>query len=218
MSEELETTTAPAGESGEATEAGLDLSPLMERLDEVASDFGSRLDRVEHQLAGEAEQEEPSNPWDELFQSEEDEEAGLDQRELLQALRQAAEQATQQQVQQAVAPLLQRVEALTIEQAARDLEARYPDLRDPEVAKDVVGHAQEWAARMGMPDAARHPVMVEMAYLASRARQAAQSEVPAGDGNVRLEGGGGAPQQQAPSEEDIGRGIVSAFGGGSFWR
>ncbi len=73
-------------------------------------------------------------------------------------------------------------------------------------------------ASAGRPDDARNPALVELAFLASRAQQAAQSEVPAGDaGLFGLEGGGGAPTQRAAglSDEEIGNRIVARHNGGS---
>jgi hypothetical protein len=109
----------------------------------------------------------------------------------------------QQGVQQQLTPHLQR-------QRANELERTYPELQDPQTAASVVREAAQWAQRMGRPELARDPELVELAFLAGKARQSAAQETPAaGEHGVHLESGGAAPQQ---SEEDAGDGILRAFG------
>lgn len=203
-----------APEQEAAPESGVDLSPLMDRLDEVSSDFGSRLESLEGRLPEPTAEPEP-DPWAELIGSPEPEpeEPAVDPRQFVQALQQATQASTQQQVEQIVGPLMSEVQQMRVNQAAQDLETRYPDLKDPEVAASAVEQAMEWAARMGQPGQAPHPALVELAFLASKAQQAAQSEVPADGANVTLEGGGGAPHQSQLTDADVGRRILSAYSG-----
>lgn len=208
-----------APEQEAAPESGVDFSPLLDRLDEVSSDFGSRLESLEGRLPEPAAEPEP-DPWAELVGSPEPEpepqEPAVDPRQLVQVL----QQGTQQEVARAVAPLMDTINQLQASHAAADLEARYPELKDPEVASAAVARAGELAQMMGMPDLARNPVLVEQAFLASKAMQAAQSEVPADGAGLTLEGGGGAPhQKQQLSDEEIGKQILNAGGssGGLSW-
>lgn len=96
----------------------------------------------------------------------------------------------QQGVQQHVTPYIQQ-------QRANELERQYPDLADPAKAGEIVAQTAQYAQKLGRPELARDPQLVELVYLAQQARSNAAQETPADGGNeVHLESGGAAPQQE----------------------
>lgn len=127
------------------------------------------------------------------------------QAQAMQQLQSYISDQVQQGVQQAITPHIQR-------QKADELERRYPDLADPQKAGQVVQATAQWAQRMGRPDLARDPELVELVYLAEQARTRAAQETPAENGSsgVHLETGGAAPQGQ--EEESAGDRMLRAWG------
>lgn len=119
----------------------------------------------------------------------------------------------QQIAQEAVAPLQAEQRA----QQLAALEDSYPDMRDPQVAREVVDQAREMAARIGAPEAWRDPEVLEQVYLARSARERAGQEEPA-TGRVQNElEQAGASGAQGPSAEDEADEIVAAGTHGSFF-
>jgi hypothetical protein len=78
-----------------------------------------------------------------------------------------------------------------------EFEARYPELKNPEVFTPAAEAAQQKALQMGRPDLAGDPEFVVMSWLADRAANSAGSETPAGSAQeMQLETPGGvAPEQ-----------------------
>lgn len=124
------------------------------------------------------------------------------------------------QVQSAVEPLLQQVSALTAQAHADQLQTKYPELKDPEVAKAVVTGSMQMAQEMGFPpEAGKHPAAVSRFYESMRYQQIANGEVPVDSiTNPTLEPGGGAsPRGGIGSQGGTAADIVAARGGNSFW-
>lgn len=96
----------------------------------------------------------------------------------------------QQGVQQQVTPWMQQ-------QRANELERQYPALADPKTAGEIVAQTAQYAQKLGRPELARDPQLVELVYLAQQAKTSAAQETPADGGQqVHLESGGAAPQQE----------------------
>lgn len=105
-------------------------------------------------------------------------------------------QQVQQGVQQHVTPYIQQ-------QRANELERQYPDLADPKKAGEVVQATAQYAQKLGRPELARDPQLVELVYLAQQARSNASQETPAGgEQGVHLESGGAAPQAEEMDPAD----------------
>lgn len=117
---------------------------------------------------------------------------------------QQLDQYVQQRVQQAIEPV-------RIEQQVTELQNRYPDLQKPEVYTKVFNQAVQEAKRMGNPEMARQPRMIELVYLAQTGQERASQETPADGGQqgVHLEGGGAAPQEP---EMDAADRMLQAWG------
>lgn len=82
-------------------------------------------------------------------------------------------------------------------QKANALEQKYPDLKDPVKAGEVVKATAQYAQRLGKPELARDPELVELVYLAQDARNRASQQTAAdGEQDIHLEGSGAAPQAQ----------------------
>lgn len=202
-------------EQGE-TQAGLDLSPLTERLEQGLGELRSEIASLRPVEAAEAET--PTDPWAQefagLFGEEEitPEEQQLDARQLVQAI----QAASQTQTQQALAPVMEQMQRLQGELDAQALIKEFPELEDSAVASKAVEAATELAQQMGVPQLGRSAALVRVAYLAAKAEGAAQSEVPAGGEHVGLESAAGGAGQAAQETDEAQR-IVNAGGGSRKW-
>jgi hypothetical protein len=120
----------------------------------------------------------------------------VQQQQAMQQLQSYIAEQVQQGVQNSVTPYIQQ-------QKANELERKYPDLATPEKAAEVVQATAQYAQRLGRPELARDPELVELVYLAQQARNSAAQETPAdGDQGVHLESGGAAPQQEEMDPAD----------------
>lgn len=191
---------------------------LMARLDEMSAQLGrltappASTGGLSEQVAGEpqAQQYEPGAYEPDYGQAYEPGQYDTTQGDPYQEQQQAAAQLqayiaeqVAQGVQNAVTPWMHR-------QKAEALEQRYPDLQNPDNAARVVQATQQMAQRMGRPELARDPELVELVYLAERARSNAAQETPADGGQgVALEAAGAAHQAE---EEDAGDRMLRAWG------
>lgn len=126
-----------------------------------------------------------------------------DQQQAMQQLEQYISQQVQQGVQQQVTPWIRQQQAV-------ELETKYPDLQNPQVAGPLVEEAARFAQQLGSPELAGDPRFIEKLYLAQKAMtDAAQQTAADGDNGVHLEGAGAAPQAQ---EADEGDGMLAAWG------
>lgn len=206
--------TGTQDEGGQEQQQGLDLAPLEQRMDEFTGRFGEALDRLEQRLPEpdqqgyDPAQEEMQQNFESLYDPTTGEPDPQQAERLLQ-------QMIDQRASQAVGPVMQEIQAMRVERDAERLEQQYPDLQDPANAKAALDAAQEAAVQMGKPELAQSPALVEMAYLASQARERAAAEPAAGASGNDLESGGGA----APSEEedDPAQRIVDAGRPKNFW-
>lgn len=206
--------TGVATEAVEQPGAAVDHSALLDAMSDQLSSFGEQFEaRMVERFQPAEPVEEPADPWESLYGEPEGEPAqpAFDPRQFAQQIAQASNQTIEQRLNELMQPHLAEMAQVRAQLSAQDLEARYPELKDPEVVGAAGAAAQEWAARMGRPELAAHPSMVEAAYLLSKVKDAAQSEVPADGGHDVLELPGGAPRGQEPDVADL---IVNAGGGG----
>jgi hypothetical protein len=207
---------APAEGGQETAPApGQDFGPLEQRFDEL----GSRLERIEGALPQPQEAPaEPADEWEQYLQSLEQEgepqspeEVAADDRAAEQQLARMVQLATQN----ATAPLQREIAEMKRDAEAIALEQTYPDLRDTAKAQQVLDASAEYAQRMGRPDLAFEPGLIELVYKAQRADERAASERPAGDDGVQLEAAAGA----APGEPEDNRAerVVKAAQRNNFW-
>lgn len=199
-----------------APEAAVDHSALLDAMDERLGSFAEQFEsRLAERFEPEEPVEEPTDPWAGLYGEPEEPvepaQPQFDPRQFAQQVAQASNQTIEQRLNELMQPHLAELAQVRAQLSAQDLEARYPELKDPEVVGAAGAAAQEWAARMGRPELAAHPSMVEAAFLLSKVKDAAQSEVPADGGHDVLELPGGAPRGQEPDVADL---IVNAGGGG----
>jgi hypothetical protein len=105
----------------------------------------------------------------------------------------AVNQRVEQAVQQHVTPLAQQQAELKRGQEADLLTNEFPEMAQPEVARDVIKNAVEAAETFGHPELAQEPWFWRQTYLVGRALDAAQEEEGSEQPHVaHLEGAGGA--------------------------
>lgn len=217
---------AEAADSGQATEAQAEapqangtqgLDALTSRIDELRESIPQMIAQAQQRDAQDHQEDDPDDPdyWDQLIAQYAGEDAD-DLQDPAQPQGQlpldAIQKAVQQEIQKAIAPLHE----WRLGQEADAIEAQYPELQDPKVQQSLIQDAQATArglaAEMGNPEIAnlaRYPQFAELVFLASKARESASQEVPAGQGpEVTLEPGGGATP--ATPEEDPAARIVAA--------
>lgn len=132
------------------------------------------------------------------------------QRELNRMIREEAERIADERVQAAVAPIHEQREADRRVAEANAIEARYPELQDEAVLKEMVARTAAAAEELGRPELAAEPKFFEKVYLAERAGERAGQESPDGAGrDVPLESAGGASVAADEEEEDPGERIVA---------
>ena len=130
---------------------------------------------------------------------------------------QPQQQFQQQQEDPRLAEVLQTVQGLQTQFERQQVlgkvaeyEARYPELKKPEVFRPAAEAAAAKAQEMGRPDLAGDPEWVVTHWLAERAANSAGSETPAGSAQeMQLEQPGGVAPAQP--EVDPGDAIVDAF-------
>lgn len=214
--------TAPEASTTETPQQGAPTDALMARIDEMSQQLGKLVAEPAPDFQGglsdvyaEGAQSDDV-PFEQGYQDYEQDgyqpgqyqpEYGTDpaqaQQQAMQQLQSYITEQVQQGIQQNLTPHLQR-------QRANELERQYPDLADPQKAAKVVQATAQYAQRMGRPELARDPELVELVYLAEQARNSAAQETPADGGqSVHLESGGAAPQQP---EEDAGDRMLRAWG------
>jgi hypothetical protein len=113
---------------------------------------------------------------------------------------QMVQQMIQQGINQGLAPIQQHL----LGQQLNALADKYPDMRTPEVLAKIDQTTGQIAQRMGNPNLATDPEIVEMAYMAHRAQQLASQQTPAGQHNegATLEQSGAAPPQEPTDPAD----------------
>lgn len=196
---------------------------LMSRLDEMAAQMSKLTAPSEPEwqggisdlpyAEGDTSQDAPFDPYQQVPGSEQYQPGQYDtgyeadpaqaQQQAMQQLQSYISEQVQQGVQQHVTPYIQQ-------QRANELERQYPALADPKTAGEVVQQTAAYAQKLGRPELARDPQLVELVYLAQQARNSASQETPAdGDQGVHLESGGAAPQAE---EMDAADRMLKAWG------
>jgi hypothetical protein len=105
----------------------------------------------------------------------------------------AVNQRVEQAVQQHVTPLAQQQAELKRGQEADLLTNEFPEMAQPEVAREVIKNAVEAAETFGHPELAQEPWFWRQTYLVGRALDAAAEEEGSEQPHVaHLEGAGGA--------------------------
>jgi hypothetical protein len=192
MSEAAE---AQGTETAEETPA-VDTSAITDRVEQLASQFGTKQQLIESRLPepSQPEPEEDPDPWAALLGEEDPEPQGpeFDPRQLQQIVNQAIEQG----IEQRVGPLQDQLSQLTTQQNLDGLYQKYPDLKDPETRQATGQAARELAERIVGPEHAsvltNSPEFIANVHEALAGRQHAAGEVPATGDTTQLEGGGGA--------------------------
>lgn len=226
-----EATTAPVQDAGSGDPAdgegggdeGSEASRLLEAFQTFQQDVGSRFEQLEQRLPQpqQQEEEEPQDEFDpSLYEVDpsgfSDEDFG-DDGELTPEAQQRAfaemvQRAARAEAEKLVNPLIEQRMQEQRDRYADELEERYPQLQDPETQDRMISLTVEAANRLGRPEMARDPQLLEMVYLAEQARERAGQEVPAGSTQgVALERGGSAGPADASEGPDDGERIVSAY-------
>jgi hypothetical protein len=191
MSEAAEAQGTEAAES-----PAVDTSAITDRVEQLASQFGTMQQLIESRLPepSQPEPEEDPDPWAALLGEEDPEPQGpeFDPRQLQQIVNQAIEQG----IEQRVGPLQDQLSQLTTQQNLDGLYQKYPDLKDPETRQATGQAARELAERIVGPEHAsvltNSPEFIANVHEARVGRQHAAGEVPATGDTTQLEGGGGA--------------------------
>jgi hypothetical protein len=189
---------SPAGGAA-AQPAAMDFSPLESRLDQMQTEFMGALEGIPAQLAPQEPAIDPDyDPLEEFLGNGAEYGDGGPMELDGQQLQGFIDQQVQAALEQALGPVQQQVGGIIEGQAAREVEGRHPELRDPQVATAA---AQELAQRGITPDQMT-PHMIEMAHEALVGRQLRSQITPAGDGaSDGLEAtGGGQPGTQSTQE------------------
>jgi hypothetical protein len=112
---------------------------------------------------------------------------------LANAIQQQVQATSQQLVQDAITPLQQQLAEAKSQQEADALAAEYPELAQPEVAKQVIDTTKEYVSAMNLPpELAGNMGMIRLVYMAARAADAANQQGAQGAQAATLEGGAGA--------------------------
>lgn len=217
MSDMAEPTT-DAPQEAPAEQAAVPNDAVMARLDEMSQQLGALTQQPEPEWQGgisdmpymddqgfEPDFQQQPYPQQEYQPGQYAPDNGLVDQQQAQAQAMAQlQQYIATQVQQATQPIV-------IEQKVKELERQYPELADPQNAQKVFNEAVLYAKRMGNPEMARNPELIELVHLAQQARSNAAQETPADDGtnSVHLEGGGAAPTEP---EMDAADRMLQAWG------
>jgi len=200
----VEGTPAP-----ESTPSSVDLSPLQDRMDELAGQMGPVLEYVQSQRQAVEPAAQETNWWDQITAdpNQPDPNQGVDQygnpvqpQPATPAFNQdALQQAVNQAISQANAPLLKRIQSFELERATQQLYQQIPQLADkPENAEVRAQTAQllqssvaqypQHVAQVLIND----PAYVAAIFKAAEAEKLAQGQAPAGEHAPTLEAAGGA--------------------------
>lgn len=204
-------TDAATPEGGEATEQesqqpqGADLSPVLERLDELAQSFQASQPLLQQQQEPESE---PRLGLQDVYREDEYGQQALDP----QALDRLIDQRMEDRIQ-AHESRVNAIEQRQLDQEWDALAEEYPKLQDRKFAEEVGQEVRAFAQGRGVPALAADPDFVEMVYLAKEARDRAAREVPAGSGaEVHVEGSTVGAAEPEATDQDIARSILEAGG------
>lgn len=183
--------STPAPEATEATQApALDLSPIEDRMNSLRDELQSSLSEQFQQFASRFDEDDD----DELDPQDPEYDEKLAQQEF--------DRLVSERVQQALTPFQEQQQMERRETAFQDLTTKYTDLADETVAGPIVKSLlDELGDRPDLINSPWFVKQIEREYLASKAREQAAREIPAGERKeVQLEAAGGAAPQEP--EED----------------
>lgn len=95
-------------------------------------------------------------------------------------------------IQQALAPITERLNHREQQEAAAEFVAEFPEVGDPNVAKEVMQLSRDYAAQLEMPELGNNMRFARLVFAATKAFDAATQEGSGDPGAAHLEGGGGA--------------------------
>lgn len=222
-----DTTVEQVGQDGgqeDGGQGGIDFSPVYSRFDAIAD----RMDDLEARLTPEPQQpgygvDQYGAPLAQGFDPAQGDLQGPDVYDEQGQVDPQMAQAwlAQQERDQQLGQMQSELRVMAARNDARDLESKYPELKNPEVAGPVWERVQAQAHAMGDPDAALNPGFIELVYQAWKAGERAGQETPVGAGGepAHLEGAGGnagSVQEVDPAERIA---SISAPKGpaGQFW-
>jgi hypothetical protein len=204
---------ANGAEGGAAAAPDTDVaSRLMEQFNTFTSDVTSRLDRFEQAQQPEEDEEDdddlsqyaldPNDFSDDDFSDDGNLTPEAQQRAFVEMMRRVAKAE--------LAPFeAQRAEERRVAEADA-LEEKYPELQEESVQDAMIEKVVAFAKQIGQPELAREPALLEMVYLAEKAKERAGDEIPAGsERTVRLQTGSTAPPAESREQTDDGDRIVS---------
>ena len=189
---------APEGapvETAAPESAAPDFSPVNDRIDQLAGQFGQMAEQFQGFMQAQQPQAEPEDPWAGLFpeepqadpyQQQQQQQPGFD--------RDALQQAFTEAVQQANAPLAAELQRLQQQAALNDLTTQYPALKDPAVARATQEQMAQSISHLS-PEVQQaliwDPKTIGMFFQAAEAQKLAQAQEPPGEAS-QLEAAGGA--------------------------
>lgn len=141
----------------------------------------------------------------------------LDQQTASTRLNDVINGAIEQRIQAATQPVIERQNEMRINQEARDLAERFPELQDEAAAKALAGPGGlvEQALRQADPNVAKmlggEPWFWGLVHMANKSAEQANNEGSGDPGAAHLESGGGAGP--TPTPEDLVKGIMNAGNG-----
>lgn len=192
-------------EAGEANTSSVDFSPVLSRVEELASGLGDMRAQFEQHFS--QPEAEPEDPWAALYgdEPEPEPEPSLN----IDALRQAL----QAEVQGALGPLSQQLAQLQTQNDLARLQQDFPELQDPEIRAATGQQARSLAEQIAGPENAglltNNREFIALVRKAMVADQHAASEVPAGDAPNPLEAGGAIPAGQQQDEPSIAQQVLA---------
>jgi hypothetical protein len=195
---------ASQGQGESQGSAGPDLSSLATTLGQQ----GETLEQMRQFLAG--------NPWQQQEQGQQqeqqdggdidltwlDQEMTLNPEAAAQRLNDVISASIDQRAQALMAPVVERQNQMRINQEARDLADRFPDLQDAENAKKLAGPGGlvEQALQHADPNVAKQlaaePWFWGLVHMSNKAAEIANNEGADAPGAAHLESGGGAGAAQ----------------------
>jgi hypothetical protein len=187
------------GEGGEGqAQPGFDAAALAEQLgSEFTTRNAEQLREMLPQMLQEyqqAQQEPEAEPDGDLnFDFMTDPEAQYeDPRQVAERLQQQFDQRLQQALDAKIGPLEQQQTEMRHRQEAQNLVDEFPQLADPDTARQVVETSRALAEQLGQPQLAAEPAFWRLAFMSLSASEAAQNEGSEDPAAAHLEGAGGA--------------------------
>lgn len=230
-----ETGTEAGGEPAEP--AGPDLSPVLDRMDEVSRQLGTLEERLpqpeqtpEQELYGAPYGQQPGTPeWDQGQQQQQQQGQQFDPEDPEAAVMQLIQTEAARAAEARIAPELARQAQERRETETQQLLDDYPALQDQSQAQALVTDAGQWAQDItrdiarGNPQLAQslasEPAFLELVHLAAQQAERAEGETPPAPAQdqVTLEGGAPANPGGGTPQANLGEQIKNAGKPAGFW-